>query len=163
MAPKPRNSRVPVRASCDVAQTLVSAASTLVSTLFGPGNIRDRTCETAYLALAALVACSAFGQSTSSPPASPAFEVADVHVSARSSNPSVQPFDSNAYAADRMKGGFVRGGLYMLRTATMVDLIRTAFGVDADHVMGGPTWLEMDRFDVIARAPADATAEALKL
>ena len=115
------------------------------------------------LASAVLVAWAVFGQSTSAVPASPAFEVADVHVSARSSNPSVQPFDSSAYAANRMKGGFVCGGFYMLRTATMVDLIRTAFGVDAGHVIGGPTWLEIDRFDVIARAPADATPEALKL
>ncbi len=86
-----------------------------------------------------------------------------MHVSTRSSNPSIQPFDSRAFAANRMKGGFVRGGLYLLRTATMVDLISTAFGVDADNVIGGPSWLDTDRFDVIARAPADSTPEALKL
>ena len=63
------------------------------------------------LASAVLVAWAVFGQSTSAVPASPAFEVADVHVSARSSNPSVQPFDSSAYAANRMKGGFRTRGL----------------------------------------------------
>jgi uncharacterized protein (TIGR03435 family) len=35
--------------------------------------------------------------------------------------------------------------------------------VDDDKVLGGPTWLEMDRFDVIAKAPANTTPETLKL
>jgi uncharacterized protein (TIGR03435 family) len=48
-------------------------------------------------------------------------------------------------------------------TATMVDLIRTAYGVDAQNVIGGPNWLEFDRFDVIAKAPAAASPETLKL
>ena len=45
----------------------------------------------------------------------------------------------------------------------MVDLIRTAYGVDADKVLGGPSWLESDRFDVIAKAPPSATPETAKL
>ncbi len=76
--------------------------------------------------------------------------VADVHVSARTINPA-------------MRGGLMSGGRYELRTATMVDLIRTAYGVDAPNVTGGPAWLDTDRFDVIANAPADATPEALQL
>ena len=44
-----------------------------------------------------------------------------------------------------------RDGRYELRRATMVDLIRTAHAVDADKVVGGPHWLELDRFDVIAK------------
>ena len=35
----------------------------------------------------------------------------------------------------------------------MVDLIRMAYGFDADKIPGGPNWLEMDRFDVIAKLP----------
>ncbi len=77
------------------------------------------------------------------------FEVADVHVSAPATN-SV------------MRGGFYRGGRYEVRTANMVGLISMAFGVDADKVVGGPGWLDNDRFDVIAKAPADATPEALR-
>jgi uncharacterized protein (TIGR03435 family) len=44
----------------------------------------------------------------------------------------------------------------------MVDLIRTAYAVDADKVVGGPHWLELDRFDVIARVPASATRDSVR-
>jgi len=37
-----------------------------------------------------------------------------------------------------MRGGLMRGGRYELRTATMVELITAAYGVDADNVLGGP-------------------------
>ena len=61
-----------------------------------------------------------------------------------------------------MRGGAPRDGRYELRRATMVDLIRTAYAVDADKVVGGPHWLELDRFDVIARVPASATRESVR-
>jgi hypothetical protein len=31
------------------------------------------------------------------------------------------------------------------------------------QILGGPNWLEMDRFDVIAKVPADSTPETQKL
>jgi uncharacterized protein (TIGR03435 family) len=34
--------------------------------------------------------------------------------------------------------------------------------VDADKVVGGPHWLELDRFDVVARVPASATRDSVK-
>jgi uncharacterized protein (TIGR03435 family) len=100
------------------------------------------------LTLLALLAGAAFGQITVTPP--PAFEVADVHVSATTATPF-------------MRGGVLRGSRYEMHTATMLDLIRTAYGVDAEKVVGGPNWLESDRFDVIAKAPASATPETAKL
>ena len=45
----------------------------------------------------------------------------------------------------------------------MVDLIRTAWDVEADKVVGGPGWVTKDMFDVIATAPADTSPDALKL
>jgi uncharacterized protein (TIGR03435 family) len=57
-----------------------------------------------------------------------------------------------------MRGPFVRNGRYEIRMATMVDLIRTAWGVDAERVVGGPNWLEDDTFDVMAKVPAGTTA-----
>jgi len=45
------------------------------------------------------------------------------------------------------------GDRYELRNATVADLIRTAWAVGADDVVGGPQWLDTDRFDVIAGAP----------
>jgi uncharacterized protein (TIGR03435 family) len=95
--------------------------------------------------LAVTMCVAAFAQTPS-----PAFELADVHVSARSVNPT-------------MRGGFIRGGRYELLTATMVDLIRTAWDVEAANVVGGPAWLETDRFDVIAKVPPNTTQENLKL
>src|ERR1035438_9859643 len=79
-----------------------------------------------------------------------AFEIADVHVSPRTVTPI-------------MRGGVIHVGRYEIRAATMVDLIRTAYGIDADKVLGGPSWLETNRFDVLAKAPVDATQESAKL
>lgn len=76
------------------------------------------------------------------------FELADVHVSPHSDNPSIRIFN--------------RGGRYELLGATMVDLVGAAYGVAPDRVSGGPSWLESDRFDVIAKIPDNATAELLK-
>jgi uncharacterized protein (TIGR03435 family) len=95
---------------------------------------------------AALLANAAFSQS---PDAAPKFEIADVHVSAKTRNPFVRT-------------GPVRNGRYEIRTATMVDLIRIAYGFDADKILGGPNWLELDRFDVIAKVPPDSTPETQK-
>ncbi len=89
--------------------------------------------------VAALACVMTFGQ---------AFELADVHVSPHSDNPSLSVLH--------------RDGKYELLGASMVDLVSTAYGVKADAVTGGPGWLESDRFDVIAKAPNDLNGEALK-
>ena len=94
----------------------------------------------------ALLSVVVFGQSTG-PQAS--FAVADVHASPRTTTPV-------------MRVSF-RAGRYEIRNATMVDLIRTAYAVDADKVLGGPSWLEYDRFDVAALAPANATPDTQRL
>jgi uncharacterized protein (TIGR03435 family) len=88
-----------------------------------------------------------FGQSAEP---RPAFEAADIHSSAKSQNPFPRT-------------GPVHGGRYEVKTATMVDLIRFAYGFDTDKILGGPNWLEMDRFDVIAKVPAGSTPEDHKL
>lgn len=80
--------------------------------------------------------------------APPAFELADVHVSAKSR----QNF---------MRGG-VRAGRYEVLNATMLDLIATAYDLDRDRVLGGPSWLETDRFDVIGKMPAGTLPETTR-
>jgi uncharacterized protein (TIGR03435 family) len=100
-----------------------------------------------FFALLTGIACAsgmAFGQDAE-PDAR--FVVADVHPSPHTMNPD----------ATDMSGGLMHGGLYQLRRATMLDLIRTAYGVDPQKVIGGPSWLEVDRFDVRARVPAGTT------
>ena len=100
-----------------------------------------------FTGLIVVLYASLHAQSTSSTAAS--FELADVRPSAPG-------------AITVMRGGAPRAGRYELRTATMVDLIRTAFAVDADKVVGGPHWLELDRFDVVAKVPASATRESVR-
>jgi len=91
-----------------------------------------------------------FSQSLTSGSASaPRFLMADVHTGNRTPN-SV------------MSGGFYRGGRYELHNATMIDLIRTAYGVDPDKVIGGPAWATKDAFEIVATAPADTKPESLK-
>ena len=90
------------------------------------------------IACATLLSGGAFSQPAEK------FEAADVHVSPHSDN------NFNLF----MRGPQTRAGRYEIRTATMVDLISAAYGVDADKVYGGPNWLEMDRFDVTAKLPA---------
>jgi uncharacterized protein (TIGR03435 family) len=101
--------------------------------------------EMTRVVLAVLLSGAAFGQAATT---LPKFEVADVHVSAHTLHPT-------------RNGGF-RAGRFELRMATMADLIATAYGVDADKVLGGPSWLDMDRFDVIAKAPPGASPETLR-
>jgi uncharacterized protein (TIGR03435 family) len=79
----------------------------------------------------------------------PAFEIADVHPSPPSRIPV-------------MLGPLLRNGRYEIRHATMVDLIRTAWSIDAIRVVGGPNWLEDDTFDVIAKVPTGTTLETTK-
>ncbi len=105
----------------------------------------------ALLVFIRLLSSTAFGQLALTV-STPAFETADVHASGHTTNPN--PF---------MTGGVLRGGRYDLRRATMVDLIRIAYGVDPDSVLGGPSWLETDRFDVVAKVPPETSPEAIRL
>lgn len=62
-----------------------------------------------------------------------------------------------------MQGGVRRAGRFEIRRATLLDLIKTAYGVDPDVVFGGPSWLEWDRFDVTAKSPANTPPATVKL
>lgn len=99
------------------------------------------------ISLVALLSGMAFGQAAET---LPQFEIADVHVSAHSNNPY-------------MTGGVLRGTRYEIRKATMVDLVSLAYGVDNNKVLSGPSWLETDRYDVIAKAPPSTPPETVKL
>lgn len=97
--------------------------------------------------LIVLLSASAAAQTApaSTPQTSPVFDVADVHSISSSSGTA-------------MRGGFIPGGLYELHTASLLDLIRTAYGVEADAIFGGPSWLDSDRFEIIAKTEPNSTA-----
>ena len=97
-----------------------------------------------YPTLLALFSVAAFGQS---PETAAKFEVADVH--------SSPPTNLRV-----VRGPFFSTSRYELRFATMLDLIRIAYDVDPEKVSGGPSWLEMDRFDVFAKTPVTSTAQS---
>ena len=85
-----------------------------------------------------------------SPAATPKFEIADIHPS-----PHVTfPF---------MDGGNLHGDRYILRQASVADMISTAYHTDLTNVQGGPSWLEMVRFDIQAKAAPGTSGDDLRL
>src|SRR5262245_18365134 len=92
-----------------------------------------------------LLAGAAFGQSGTTP----RFEVADVHGSAKAINQFVRV-------------SAPRNGRYEIKNATMLDLVRIAYGLNPDIILGGPNWLELDRFDVIGKVAAGTDNDAQK-
>jgi len=107
---------------------------------------RSRKNMTRRFVPAYLIACLSVGVSAAA--SGPEFEIADVHVSPKAPN-------------QFMQGGPVRNGRYELHRATMLDLVRIAYGFDSDKILGGPNWLEMTRYDVVARMPADTAPDAV--
>lgn len=105
----------------------------------------------AALAVSAFLSVSSLAQTpVQTSAASKSFVLADVHTS---------PFTSNPF----LHGNSIQGDRYFLTQATMVDLIATAYGVDAANVHGGPTWLERDRYDIRAKVPPKTTPDDAKL
>ena len=100
---------------------------------------------------ATAVVAALFAVATGAVAADMKFEMADVHPSPHSS--TQQAF---------VRSGFYRGGRYQVRSGTMVDLISLAYGVDNDKVLSGPNWLDFDRFDILATAPANAKPADVK-
>ena len=93
-----------------------------------------------------ILAQSAEGLTGSS---SPTFVVADVHSSAHTMYPNAR--------------SSFRGERYIMRQASMADLIASAYNVDTSNVAEGPSWLETDRFDILARTPPRTSPDTLKL
>jgi uncharacterized protein (TIGR03435 family) len=71
------------------------------------------------------------------------FEVADI-----------KPSDPNATAGPGRGGGFLPGGRLDLKGITLKDLIVVAWDTLPHLVVGGPKFVDTDRFDVVAKAPA---------
>ena len=89
--------------------------------------------------LGIFLSAASFGQPTG---AATAFEIADVHVTPKAL--------ANAF----MEANPPINGRYEFHSASMIDLIRLAYEFDDEKILGGPHWLEMDRFEVIAKVPA---------
>src|ERR1700755_378585 len=93
------------------------------------------------------------GLSAQPAPNGPRFDAAEVHLRVVSATGSQGP-----------SGGVLRGGRYDLRNATMVDMIAMAYSINnPEMIIGGPNWLERDRFDIAAKAPDGTSPENVKL
>ncbi len=57
----------------------------------------------------------------------------------------------------------LQGDRYVIRQATMVELVARAYSVDPRNVQGGPSWLESDRFDIYAKIPRRTSGETSRL
>lgn len=62
-----------------------------------------------------------------------------------------------------MEGGFYGRNRFDVQSAEMLDLISIAYSVSTKKILGGPAWLETDRFDVSALAPANSTPTTMRL
>lgn len=84
----------------------------------------------------------------------PRFEIADVHVAPE--NTDAPPL------LRRFMRVTVLGGRYEIHSASMVELISAAWDSIDEKILGGPGWLEQDRFEVVAKIPSDSDKESLK-
>src|SRR5580700_120179 len=91
-----------------------------------------------------LMSCAGFGQPTATPQQ---FEVADVRVN----NAVQQPVQIS----------FFPSGQLSMRNMPMKELIAQAYKVG--DVTGGPSWLDSDRFDILAKAPPNTPNDTLRL
>lgn len=106
-------------------------------------SVRNFLLSTLLLAL-----CPLFAQISKSS-ALPRFEVADIH-------------SSPDYRYPYMSGGVIPGRRFVIEHATMLGLIAYAYGVQMDHILGGPSSLDWNRFDIYAKMSATASSRDTK-
>jgi uncharacterized protein (TIGR03435 family) len=98
--------------------------------------------------LTVLITGAAFGQDQ---PAGARFVAADIHASAKDA------LDFGSFGSNLAPGKRVT-----IRGATMTRLISLAYGVPENRVVDGPKWVDVDRFDVLAKPPAAAKLPELQ-
>jgi uncharacterized protein (TIGR03435 family) len=72
------------------------------------------------------------------------------------------PFMS-ARADSYMSGGLLPAGRYELHRANLANLIQSAYGIQDYELVGGPTWLDTEHYEVIAKTSPKTTPADLKL
>ena len=70
---------------------------------------------------------------------------------------SVKP---NVSGASNVSVGPTPGG-YAATNVPLRLLVSLAFGMRSTQVIGGPGWIDVDRFDIVARAPEGATSASM--
>jgi uncharacterized protein (TIGR03435 family) len=86
----------------------------------------------------------------------PAFDVASVKPNASDSPPSSRfPLGSG--------DAYVAGGVFSALNQPLINYFRFAFGRNQGELLRGPGWVYDERFDIEARAAADATKDEMRL
>jgi uncharacterized protein (TIGR03435 family) len=98
------------------------------------------------LLLSTLPIWQAYSQTTAIPPS---FEVAEI-----------KPADPNNPMPG--KGRMLPGGRLDLPGMTLKRIIMFAYGAREDMISGGPKWAGQDRFDIVAKAPPNASQEVIR-
>jgi len=104
--------------------------------------------------LTSVLAAAAVSLAAQAPPASPAvgtpasFEVASVKVNRSSQAGGLEDYIPAA-------------GQVRIVNQTLRQVIRAAYGFEINRILGGPGWIDTDRFDIQARAAAAVPRDAL--
>jgi uncharacterized protein (TIGR03435 family) len=107
-----------------------------------------------FLLAAGIVVVSAVNAPRAQAPATdttlPAFEVASVKL--------------NKSGDSRVIGGRTQpGGRFTMANVQLREIIRLAYRLQSFQVLGGPNWINSDRFDIVAKAESRAAPEQLWL
>jgi len=73
---------------------------------------------------------------------------------------SVKPNESGEVGGS---AGQLRGGRFAAENATLLGILMIAYGLHGYDVVGGPSWVHTDRYDVDTRAPGNPPIEVLRL
>ena len=59
--------------------------------------------------------------------------------------------------------GALYGDRFIVRQVSLADLIANAYSLEVTSVQGGPSWLELNRYDVIAKTAPKTSPATIKL
>jgi len=60
-------------------------------------------------------------------------------------------------------GGFKPGGRIDIQALSIKDILPFVFDVDANMIVGIPKWMETDRYNIVAKPPAQVSMDALRV
>jgi uncharacterized protein (TIGR03435 family) len=85
----------------------------------------------------------------------PTFEIADVH-------PSPYTYTAGANSAN-MRWNPQGTDRFLIHHGSLLELIDFAYKFDSDHVLGGPTSLGFDRYEIVAKQPPSTPIDTTRL
>lgn len=125
----------------------------------------------ATVTIAALATPVAIGALTASTLRAPAMRFMTVQILRREAGPTADPsqrrtFEISSIKLNRSGIGPVAvhaepGGQFNARNVTVRTLIQIAYRLQPSQIIGGPSWLNADRFDVLAKTDGEAAGEPL--